>query len=461
LPSDAFAANMMAQAGRISSTATGWHMKADMVAPQDLPGESPHYVRSITEMGNTREVVVSADIYASNGMKLLAKGARVDSLQYARLTRHRLSTPLDSMLSTDRPVDGNGLALEADRIIETDAVYRRIVTRAGEPGMLKHSLASLRLPPPVQLRLTVMSEQRDEIYQHSLRVAIIAFTVAQRMRLPQDDYGTILLAALCHDFGEMHTDPEILDLAHSITAEERRFVHVHPITGYVLLHEMPGFPAAAAQAILQHHERMDGSGYPHALSGNGIGTLGKLLGLADVAEAAIKRFELHRVEMLFRINRARFAPAMLDALRDLLHVTAHDERGLPDADDTAAQLNHLGELLQAWFSLRAMLEGQTAPKGGDTAPLAFLFERMAQIRSVVLQAGMDPDNMNSMLAMTQDAPELRVELHAMLDEMDWLQRDLANEIDRRSPELTGLSQGALKDLQLQLRHPEPATSDNL
>lgn len=431
-------------------------MKADLVSPQDIPGESPHYIRSVTEMGNTREVLVSADIYASNGMKLLAKGARIDSLQYARLTRHRLSAPLDSMLTTDRPVDGDFLALEVDRIIAQDAIYRRIVTRAGDPRMLKHSLVSLRPPPPVQLRLTVMSEQRTEIYQHCLRVAIIAFAVAQRLRLPEEDHGTLLLAALCHDMGEMHTDPDILDLAHNITAEERRFVHVHPITGYVLLHEMPDFPAAAAQAILQHHERMDGSGYPHALSGDGIGTLGKLLGLADVAEAAIKRFALPRVDMLFRINRARFAPAMLDALRDLLHVTSSDGHGVPSEDDTAAQLNHLGDLLQAWFGLRAMLEGQKAPAPGDKAPLGFLFERMAQIRSVVLQAGMDPDNMSSMLAMTQDAPELRVELHTVLDEMDWLLRDLANEIDRRSPELTGLSQGALKDLQLQLRHPETA-----
>ncbi|MBA5689568.1 HD-GYP domain-containing protein [Rugamonas apoptosis] len=433
-------------------------MKADLIPPQEIPGESPHYILAVTEMGDTREVLASADIYASNGMKLLAKGARVDSLQYARLTRHRLSAPLDNMLTTDRPVDGNFLALEVDRIIAQDAIYRRIVTRAGDPRMLKHSLVSLTLPPPVQLRLTVMSEQRKEIYQHCLRVAIIAFAVAQRLRLPEEDYGTILLAALCHDMGEMHTDPDILDLTHSITTEERRFVHVHPITGYVLLHEMPDFPAAAAQAILQHHERMDGSGYPHALSGNNIGTLGKLLGVADVTEAAIKRLALPRVEMLFRINRARFAPAMLDALRDLLHVTASDEHGLPSEEDTAAQLNHLGELLQAWFSLRAMLVGQKAPAPGDKAPLGFLFERMAQIRSVVLQAGMDPDNMSSMLAMTQDAPELRVELHAMLDEMDWLLRDLANEIDRRSPELTGLSQGALKDLQLQLRHPETAAA---
>lgn len=421
---------------------------------EEVPGESPHYIRSVTEMGNSREVIVCADIFASNGIKLMAKGARIDSLQYERLTRHRLSAPLDNMLTTDRPVDGNYLALEVDKLIEHDATYRRIISRAGDPRMLKHSLVTLKLPPPVQVRLTVMSEQRNDIYLHSLRTAILAFSLAQRLRMSVGDHPAILLAALCHDFGEMHTDPYILDQGHSITAEERRYVHVHPITGYVLLHEMNGFPTAAAQAVLQHHERLDGSGYPHALAAFNICALGQLIGVADVAEAAIKRFDLRRVEMLFRINRARFAPAMINSLRDLLHVTPEDAHDLSEGGDAAQQLAHLGDLLHAWFTLRGMLERQNPPTDYDTTPLAFLFERMSIIRSIMLQAGMDPDNMTSLLSIAQDDTELLLELRAMLDEMDWLMRDLANEIDRRSPELTGLSQGALKDLQYQLRHPD-------
>jgi hypothetical protein len=77
---------------------------------------------------------------------------------------------------------------------------------------------------------------------------------------------------------------------------------------------------------------------------------------------------------------------------------------------------------------------------------------MASIRSLALQAGLDPDNMANMLEIAQEDATLQGELRSLLDEMDWLLRDLANEFDRRSPELTGLSQGVLKDLLDQLRH---------
>lgn len=250
--------------------------------------------------------------------------------------------------------------------------------------------------------------------------------------------------------------PCILDPSHNIVAEERRYVHVHPITGYVLLHELSGFPPAAAQAILQHHERLDGSGYPHALAACRIVPLARLLAVADVAEAVIKRFDLSRVDMLFRINQFRFDPAIVSAMRDLLHVMADDVRSLHDEGDAASRLAHLADLLHAWSNLRTLLEQQLEPRDAGTSSLAFLFDRMATIRSLVLQAGFDPDNMTSMLSIAHDDTEVQQELRAMLDEMDWLLLDLAYEIDRRSPELTGLWQDTLKGLLGQLRHLVPA-----
>lgn len=421
-------------------------------------GDSPHYIRAVTDMGDKREAIASADIFANNGVKLLARGARIDSLQYERLTRHRLSAPLDDMLTTESAVDARCLAMEAERLIEGSAVYRRIVSRAGDPGLLKHNLCGLKLPAPVVLRLTVMMEQKRDMFEHALRTAIIAFSLVQSLRLPAAIYEPALLAALCHDFGEMHTAPWILDPTHHITAEERRYIYVHPITGYVLLHEMPGFPAVAAQAVLQHHERLDGSGYPHRLSAHRIGTLGQLIGVAEVAEAVMKRCELPRVDMLFRINHARFDRCMLDAVRDLLHVMPSDAFGAPDEAMVAMQLAKLGELLRGWPRLRSMLEQQLASKGSAATPQAFLFERMSAIRSLMLQAGLDQGNVASLLSSAHEDLRLLRELRAILDELDWLLRDLVNEIDRRSPELAGLSPGALRDLlgQLQCAAPDPA-----
>jgi hypothetical protein len=273
------------------------------------------------------------------------------------------------------------------------------------------------------------------------------------LRVPLAVRPALLVAALCLVFGVLHSDPAVLAIGHDIAPEERRFVHVHPITSYVLLHELPGFPPAAAQAVLHHHERLDGSGYPHDLPGTELGTLARLLAVADVAEAVLKRYDLARLTMLFRLNATRFDAKAVATLRDLVHMTAGDIGPEQPGAGTAAQLAHLAELLQAWFALREMLEAQLAPAGAGASPLAFLFERMNTIRSLVLQAGFDPDNMASMLAIVRDDPAILAELRGMLDEMDWLLLDLAHEIDRRSPELIGMNSGALKGLLGHLRPP--------
>jgi putative nucleotidyltransferase with HDIG domain len=416
--------------------------------------ESPYYLQAVAALARQRAVMAHQDIYCHNGMKLVAKGTQLGDEQFERLAQHKLAEPLDRMLISERAIDAAGLAIEAGKILERDAVYARLGNRSGDPLAVKHGLAALKLPTALLMRLTVMREQRPAMFQHSLRTAMVAHALAQRLKLSANDRELLLLAALCHDIGEMHTDPLLLDSGHNITPEERRFVHVHPLTSHVLLNSINGFPPAARLAILQHHERLDGSGYPNGLRSDRITPLAKLLAVADVAETVIRRFDLPRLDMLARLHHGRFDHAAADALRDLIHATPKDAHHAPQEEiGAAAQLAHLAEVLQAWFALRSAFEHQVAPNAPERSPLAFLFERMTTIRQLVLQAGFDPDHSDSMLDIAQDDPNVLLELRTMLDEMEWLQLDLANEIDRRSAELLGLSSAPLHDL---LKHLRPA-----
>ncbi|MES2349726.1 MAG: HD domain-containing phosphohydrolase [Pseudomonadota bacterium] len=414
--------------------------------------ESPYYLQAVAALARSRPVTAHRDIYCSNGMKLVAGGTRLGDEQFERLAQHKLTEPLDGMLISDRAIDAACLAIEAGKILEHDPVYARLANRAGDPLAVKHGLAALRLPPPLLMRLTVMREQRPDIFEHSLRTSMIACALALRLKLDAGDRATLLLAALCHDVGEMHTDPLLLASGHNITPDERRFIHVHPLTGNVLLSCIPGFPPAARLAILQHHERQDGSGYPAGLRAGKISPLAKLLAVADVAETVIRRFDLPRLDMLARLHHSRFDAAAVDALRDLIHSTPQDAHQTRQERGPAFQLAHLAEVLRAWFALRSAFEHQVAPTAPERSPLAFLFERMNSIRQLVLQAGFDPDHSDSMLDIAHDDPGILLELRTMLDEMEWLQLDLANEIDRRSAELLGLSRTPLTDLLRHLRH---------
>ncbi|WP_293932548.1 HD-GYP domain-containing protein [Iodobacter sp.] len=427
-------------------------MTADPLSQlSELPDENPHYVRAAMQMGDHRDVVADQDIFAANGMKLLAKGAKINSRQFDLLAKHKLATPIDQLLVTDRPVDGGQLAFEVGKILEKDATLARLLTRAGDPLAIKHQLAALSLPMPIRFRLTVMQDQRPELFEHALRMCIVSNAMAQQLDLSSAEYESLALAALCHDLGEMHTDPELLTKGHHITPQERRYIHVHPITSYVLVHALPQFPIAAAQAILHHHERLDGSGYPYGLRKEAIHSLAQIIAIADVSDAVLRRFDLPRLDVLFTLNQCRFDPAAVRVLRDLLRSSPHEVTYPVVSKDASLQLAHIADLLQAWMALHAMLEGQVKAGGVSYSPLSFLFERMDSIRSLILQAGLNPDDVKMIYAFGENDPEMLAELQAMLSEMEWMLFDLANEIERRAPSLDGVTQEALKDLIAQLR----------
>lgn len=416
-----------------------------LVLPEP-PGENPHYLRSVSELGAQQEVIAHSDIYAANGMKLLAKGARITPAQFERLVQHKLSVSIDWSLSLEAPVDAAELSREAGKILEHDPLMSKLSARAGDARAIKHEMAALVLPALLETRLTVMRGTRPDLFHHSLRTAMIAFAMAQRLRLPAANYPLVLLAALCHDMGELHTDPAILLTEHRITPEERRFVHVHPITAFILINGIKDFPVAASKAILQHHERLDGSGYPYGLCASLITPLARLLAAADVAEAVIDRFAAGRMDMLLRAGRNRFDPLIVNALHDLLHVQGHDVPEVFSELDTTAELGKLANILDTWNTLSALLKERTSGVSAN-----FLFDRMNDIRGLILQAGFDPGDIQGMMSIAADDPAILKELRDMLSEIDWLLHDLANEIARRSPALDDLCKLALQEWVEQLR----------
>lgn len=416
--------------------------------PVDPPDQNPHFVRAVTEMSDEQDIIADEDIYASNGIKLLAKGVQINRHHFDLLTRHRLQIPLDRSLSLSAPVSLDHMALEAAQLLEHDHPLAQMATSAGDLLAVKHDLLHLSLPPALCFRLSVMRSQREPLYRHSLRVALLAHSIGLRLELSEHDRSQLLLAALCHDIGEMHTDPALLAPGRVLNQEERRFIYVHPVTGFVLLQQLcPADCCASALAVLHHHERADGSGYPHGLIGDQIHPLGRIVGLAEVAEGMLRRQDLDRLDVLLKLNKPRFAPGVIGALRELLRAVpnrSHD--GALPRSELVKNLSRLSAVLQSWGILGGQLERREAAREGGVLPLGFLFERMDTLRSLVLQTGCDPDDMTMVLALVEGDEGAVRELVSFTEELAWLMSDLANEIERRTPSLDPATRTALSGL---------------
>jgi PAS domain S-box-containing protein/putative nucleotidyltransferase with HDIG domain len=140
------------------------------------------------------------------------------------------------------------------------------------------------LEETVQAIATTLELRDPYTAGHQRRVAQLAVAIAQEMGLPQAQLDGIHFGGLIHDLGKIQIPAEILSKPGSLTDLEQGFIRTHPEAGYNILKDVQ-FPWPIAQMVLQHHERMDGSGYPQGLKGDDILLEARVLAVADVLEA--------------------------------------------------------------------------------------------------------------------------------------------------------------------------------
>jgi len=119
---------------------------------------------------------------------------------------------------------------------------------------------------------------------HQKRVALISMALAKKLGLESDAVQALYMAGMVHDIGKVAVPAEILTKPTHLTDLEMKMVQEHAETGYQILKDIP-FPWPIADMVHQHHERLDGSGYPKGLSGDQISQGARILAVADTIEA--------------------------------------------------------------------------------------------------------------------------------------------------------------------------------
>jgi putative nucleotidyltransferase with HDIG domain len=119
---------------------------------------------------------------------------------------------------------------------------------------------------------------------HQRRVTEIVSAIALEMEMDQDRFQGLRLASLVHDIGKINVPTEILSKPGALSDPEFDLIRTHSEAGYNILKNI-NFPWPISKIVLQHHERLDGSGYPTGLSGTEILLEARIIAVADVVEA--------------------------------------------------------------------------------------------------------------------------------------------------------------------------------
>lgn len=165
------------------------------------------------------------------------------------------------------------------------------------------------------------------LFQHSVDVCIYSTVLGQAYGYSRDELYNLSLGALLHDIGKTQLPQDVLLKPGRLTPDEFNIVKMHTTLGYQLLKDLPNVPLLSAHVAFQHHERLDGSGYPRAIAGDKIHEYAQWVGIADVYDAMTS----HRVyrkamlpheamEMLFIGAGTAFDKNKVELFRDKVSI---------------------------------------------------------------------------------------------------------------------------------------------
>jgi PAS domain S-box-containing protein len=165
-------------------------------------------------------------------------------------------------------------------------IYSDITQRKRSEEQLQTTLVKLRKAMGATISAMASTVEVRDPYTagHQQRVSNLARAIAQTIGLGAEEVDGIRMAGAIHDLGKITVPAEILSKPGRITEIEFSLIKTHPLIAFDILKEID-FPWPVAEIVYQHHERLDGSGYPQGLSGDQIRLEAQILSVADVVEA--------------------------------------------------------------------------------------------------------------------------------------------------------------------------------
>ncbi|MDE2367726.1 MAG: HD domain-containing protein [Burkholderiales bacterium] len=282
-----------------------------------------HMARALVAASEHGSIHAAEDICDANGVKLWARNKLLDEQLLERLRDRPLRKPVELCVAPGDPVRLAAVREE----IEQQLTGSDELGKALAPGLAASiKLIESLVPNPTELLLyTVMRHSGRRQIEHSALVCLLALMMGQLAGIDTSARRNLARAALLHDIGELYL-PERLFAPSSgrRTSAEIQEIRRHPLLGAQVATELARLPTEVGQLIAASHERLDGSGYPFALTVKKLEPAAQALffaeAMAPLLGGGVNR--LRRAAVASRIGRGEFAPAMTNWLNRCAAVQA-------------------------------------------------------------------------------------------------------------------------------------------
>jgi len=388
----------------------------DASRPATFSTANPHALATILEASQTKSIIASRDIFDVSGTKLWARDQPVSQALQRKLLDRQLRHPLESCLYAENGVTPRSLVQSVEALLARDGVLAPLLHPWADK--LLHAVTHLPLHSVAQLLLTAGQAARPESFEHALQSLALNGALCLAHGGDTRQLRLAMLCGLLHDLGEMYIAPEYgeADAERALDFQSYQHLVVHPHVGRLLVEQLTNYPVEVARAIGEHHERLDGTGYPHCLQGEQISPLGRMTAITDNTLAVLRgeRAGLARASVALRVVPGEFDLAWAGVLSAAARAQPAPAAAQPVAE-IRERLARLDTALEdAQFSLSTLLLAAETPALKDAFGLA-------QHLLARLRAGWNASGLWSEQALgAEDAAEVE----AVEDELRWRLRGI-------------------------------------
>lgn len=334
---------------------------------------NPNVMAAIVKACETSSIIAAFDIYDQQGTKLWAATQAVTPKLQERLMARKLRDPIERSLQAADGVTAETLQQLAQEFGTSSHPLAAIVGPHAET--LTTTIKSLDIHPVIGLLLTAARESTPGIFAHAVNGMCLAGAMFLQQPCAKITLQTALLGGLLHDIGNLYLHPLVLSDQQQSDLQTFKQIAIHPRIGRLLLEELTDYPPELWTAVDEHHERMDGSGYPSGKTGDKTSDLGKLLAIAEVVVSLA--LESSPTPMASARLALRFVPTEFDNRWTQLFLMADSDQGgspdsVADGASIAEQVVQFNTLMSNAQTEAAALAGSAGARRGTAGWVAQL-----------------------------------------------------------------------------------------
>jgi len=206
-------------------------------------------------------------------------------------TKKNVHVPFEEEIGHAREIHHK--ATEIVHSMYDDVRLGKSINATGAKTIVNQMVGSIVRNPDAQVWLTHLKNKDEYTAIHSLNVCIFSIAFGRHLGLPDDALSELGLGGLLHDLGKIRVPSEVLNKPGKLTTEEFGLMKEHPVHGGNILTTTKGLSPDVIDVALSHHERMNGTGYPHGLRSKEISYFGRIVSIVDIYDATTSNRVYH------------------------------------------------------------------------------------------------------------------------------------------------------------------------